>query len=236
MRGRILMIGAAAAIVVAAACGDSNGPGGASSVAMNSNTVFVDYDTSLYGSEASEMQHTYESFGVQVHTFTAYDSATFDSIIGLAPILVFSEARAAMPESLSTGTLALIRHWVDSLGGVLVVNPEGDNIQLLDSLFNYALVLGSAQTVNPLDAAAAGTPFAGGPAQVFDNNGTFAIQQGSLPAGALPIYGNGTNIVVALIPQGRGAVVLLGWDWFNAAPHGSQDGGWVEVLRRSLGV
>jgi len=28
--------------------------------------------------------------------------------------------------------------------------------------------------------------------------------------------------------------VLIGWNWYNAAPHGSQDGGWLEILRRAL--
>lgn len=235
IRKRILPIGAAVAVAIAAACSDSTGPGGARSVALITNAIFVDYDTSNYSSEASELEHTLKSFGVQVNPITTYDSASFAAALAVSQALIVPEGFGAMPDSLASNTLALLRYWVDSSGGLLIVNPEPDNRGLLDSLFGYALLDGTDHTAYSLDAAAAtGTAFAGGPAVVWDNNGTYVLDVGSLPAGAKAIYTNGTDVQVVVIPEGRGVVVTLGWDWYNAAPHGSQDGGWIEILRRAL--
>jgi hypothetical protein len=30
-----------------------------------------------------------------------------------------------------------------------------------------------------------------------------------------------------------GAIIVIGWDWFNAVPRGGNDGGWVDVLGRA---
>lgn len=230
----VALVGALAVAAVVAACGDSTGPGGARSVALIVNSVFVDYDTADYGSEASEMEHTLRSFGVQINPITAYDSTTLAGVLATSQALIFPEAFSAIPESLSTGTLALIRDWVDSTGGVLIVVPESDNRALLDSLFGYTITGGSSHNTYDLGAGAAGTAFAGAASLVWDNDGTYVINAASLPVGAHVVYANGTDVVVSVIPQGRGVVVTLGWDWYNAAPHGSQDGGWIDALRRAL--
>jgi hypothetical protein len=44
------------------------------------------------------------------------------------------------------------------------------------------------------------------------------------------------DAAVLVIPQGAGFIIYMGWDWFNAAPFGSEDGGWVEVLARAAAV
>lgn len=235
MRDRILMIGAAAAIVVAAACGDSNGPGGASSVALLVNPNFVSYDTADYGSEGSEMEHTLRSFGVDVHPITAYDSVTIDSILSLSQAFVLPELNNAFQDSLTPATRALLRHWVDSSGGLLIFVSTNEALALLDSLWGHAITSGNSHNTYPLvGAAASGTAFAGGPSLVWDNDGTYLMDGATLPAGSHAVYAAGTDVAVSVTPQGRGAFVLIAWDWYNAAPHGSQDGGWIEVLKRAL--
>jgi hypothetical protein len=39
---------------------------------------------------------------------------------------------------------------------------------------------------------------------------------------------------VARIPYGAGKIIYLGWDWYNAAPRGTQDEGWRFVLDRAV--
>src|SRR5207248_269999 len=87
-------------------------------------------------------------------------------------------------------------------------------------------------------AAAAGTPFAGGPATLPINlNAVDTVLTSSLPSSqTLPITStviyqdsNG-NAAVTLIKYGDGFIVILGWDWFDAQPVGTQDGGWLAVL------
>jgi hypothetical protein len=100
-----------------------------------------------------------------------------------------------------------------------------------------------------LDAsAAAGTVFEGGPATLPQNQPcggggcTTGVLASSLPPGSKIIYkdANGTA-VVALIPPtgsvtGEGNIVIFGWDWFDAFPIGTADGGWQEVLDRAASI
>lgn len=39
---------------------------------------------------------------------------------------------------------------------------------------------------------------------------------------------------VADIPFGAGQIVYLGWDWYDGAPDGSQDNGWLKVLKSAI--
>jgi len=45
---------------------------------------------------------------------------------------------------------------------------------------------------------------------------------------------NGSNAAVAVIPYGTGHIVVLGWDWFDAVPLGTLNGGWVDVFFNGL--
>jgi cysteine-rich repeat protein len=51
-----------------------------------------------------------------------------------------------------------------------------------------------------------------------------------LPDGGRAIYGQESAAMVAHFDEGFGQVVFLGWDWFDAAPLGPVDGGWLGVL------
>ena len=71
--------------------------------------------------------------------------------------------------------------------------------------------------------------------RIWEADGVYLIDPSYLPGEAQIIYqGANDGVAVAIVPRGRGAVIFIGWDWYNAAPHGSQDGGWIEVLRRAL--
>jgi len=223
---------------LAIACGESNGPGGPSSVALLTNTAFVQYDTADYAAEASELEFTIRGFGIAVAPVIAYDSAAIAAVLSSNPVFVVPEQEIrAFVDSLTPGAKQALRHFVDSLGGVLILcNDFNDRaLSLVDTLFGHSMAPGFSDFNYPLSGGSAGTPFAGGPTIVWDNDGTYAIEGTSLPAAARIIYqGAGSGVVVASIPQGRGTIVLLAWDFYNAEPHGSQDGGWIEVLRRAM--
>jgi hypothetical protein len=66
---------------------------------------------------------------------------------------------------------------------------------------------------------------------------TSVIGRGSLPSGSKTIYaGDEVNdqAIVSKIPYSSGSIYVLGWNWNNAAPQGSQDGGWNLLLQKIL--
>lgn len=220
-----------------AGCGDSSGPGSPSSVALLTHTSFVEYDTADYAAESSELEFTIRSYGIAVAPIAAYDSTT---IAGLSQHAAFvvpeQEVGNSLVDSLGAGALTVLRRFVDSGGGALVVVPDDAGRALIDTLFGYALDRWfNASNYQLVTGNSNGTAFAGGPSQIWDNDGTYALDPTTLPPGARIIYqaANGA-VAVGVIPQGRGAIILLGWDWYNAEPHGSQDGGWIEAFRRAL--
>jgi hypothetical protein len=83
-----------------------------------------------------------------------------------------------------------------------------------------------------------GTPFANGPATLPINlNAVDTVLPGSLPssqtqpvASKVIYQDEAGNAVVAQIGYGNGNILILGWDWFDATPVGSQDGGWLALL------
>lgn len=225
------------ALAGAAACGDSSGPG-VGPVALLTNPVWVDYDTSLTGSEASNMEFTIKSFTLIVRQVNANDSTSLATAFSGAGVLVVPEERNTdFTTTLTAGAKTVLRRFVEVNGGVLVIVPDSRGLVLLDTLFNYAIVGGFAGDSGILNAtAAAGTPFAAGPAVLPDNNRIYYFDPTTLPTGGKAVYRDTLNASasVAYIPQGNGVVVLIGWDWFDAMPKGAQDGGWIEALRRAL--
>lgn len=236
--GRSLVCAALlAAAAAGGACGDSSGPARPSSVALLTNSEFVQYDTSTYEAEASELEFTIRGFGIPVTPVLAYDSASLLGTLAHNPVFVVpeGEGNSEFADSLSHGTYAALRAWVDS-GGVMIAVPDFAGAQLVDSVFGYALSGGSSSRSFALKSStASGTPFEGGPTRLWENDGVYLIDPDYLPPEAQIVYqGVAGGVAVAIIPRGRGALIFLGWDWYNAAPHGSQDGGWIEVLRRAL--
>lgn len=101
---------------------------------------------------------------------------------------------------------------INALIGTSVVARESDSAPFFRSLL------------------ASSTSFDDDPISIPINDASDSLDTASLPLGALSIYTNATQCLVAVLPYGAGRVVFLGWDWWNAAPVGSQDGGWLQVL------
>jgi hypothetical protein len=232
---------AVTAAFAAAACGDSSGPGGGSVVLFVSPT-YSQYDTADIGSEASEIEFTLKELGVTVTQQLAIDSASLATALRTTGVFIIPEQELrGLTLDLTNGAKTALRRFVDTTGGTLILNSDGGGnaFALLDTLFNYAILdgAGTATGYYPLNAtAAAGTSFAGGPSVLYDADATYSLDSASLPTGAKIIYrdpGSG-SVALAAIPQGRGVVVVLAYDWYNAEPHGAQGGGWATALRNAV--
>jgi hypothetical protein len=78
------------------------------------------------------------------------------------------------------------------------------------------------------------SPFVNGPPEISLNSDVYTLFTSSLPDLARNIYGATDESAVTLIPLGAGKIIYLGWNWFDAAPNGIQDGGWVETLANAI--
>ena len=82
--------------------------------------------------------------------------------------------------------------------------------------------------------AAKGTTFAGNKGHIDSNNGTFYQLTSSLPDNALSLYTVDDQSAVTAIPWGKGQIIFLAWDWYDAKPDFDQNGGWLDVLASAV--
>jgi hypothetical protein len=216
-------------------------PAGAANVALFFNPSFVDTATDGSG-EAYNVQQGLIAQGHTVTTFTGTSAAALSAALVGKSVLVIPELQngnlSPVLDKNASLTLAL---FVDNGGTLVMFDPGvGDPLAVLNQSFPQFKLTSDGGAVGTISktAAAAGTPFASGPATLTTNlNAVDTIKADSLPSSAtLPlsshiIYADGNgNAAVTLIQYGGGNIVIFGWDWFDAAPVGGQDGGWLSVL------
>ncbi len=200
-------------------------------VAVFVDPAYIDMATGSTGAEGVTVQASLTNLGYTITTFTDIASAAATNSVLLFPE---QEVKSLAPY-LTSASKAALSNFV-AQGGLMVVHGgETGAGSLINAVFGLAVTesaqLGSGP-VYSLSGQAAGTVFADGPASVPCNNGTSTLT--GLPTGALSIYENAGLSAVALIPFGGGTIVFLGFDWYNAAPMGTQDGGWLQVLARAV--
>jgi hypothetical protein len=197
--------------------------------ALLANTAYVDYIAGNSDAEASNVQASLESFGFTVNTFTDISAAGLTAALAGAQILAMPEFEMSDPTpALTAPARAAIVSFVEN-GGTLLVFYPATAYTFVNTLFGYALTGGVGTAPFAINAAAAaGTSFQGGPASIPSLSATSITSGASLPLGSRQVYGGS---VVTVIPRGAGDIILIGWDWFDAAPTGAQDGGWVAVLK-----
>lgn len=211
-------------------------------VALFANTSYVDYWTAGPNPEyfeASNLEATLNVMGRSVDTFTGITASDFKAAVKGKDILVIPELEYAdLDADLDAGARTAIANFVSS-GGTLIIHTDAaisnNCITLLNSTFGYSLSSGAwtgPYNLNTTDAA--GTVFATGPVSLPLNNGTWDLSTASLPLGTLSIYDDGSSTAVAMIPYDDGMIIIICWDWYDAVPTGSQDGGWLEVLYRAM--
>jgi len=204
--------------------------GGDSDVVVFDDPSFVD----TFGSSSSEsdnVQASLTSLGFTVTTFTGVTGAQWSAALaGGSTLLIPEQEINALAPYLEPAAIAALQTFVAS-GGGLIINGSGFNAaHLLNTVFGFSLAEQSIGSTTTKTAAAAGTEFADDIAFLNGNNATYGLASFSLPSGALSIYQSGGVATVALMGYGSGQIAYLGYDWFEAAPVGYQDGGWIPAL------
>jgi uncharacterized repeat protein (TIGR01451 family) len=195
--------------------------------------AFVDTGgPSQTGGESDNVQASLAYLGHTVSTFTGIDAADFTAALAGQDVLLIPELENGdLGAALSPAAKIVIAEFVAGGGGLIIHGRSIYDANFLNEVFEFATVSAAANGSNVRTARAVGTAFEGGPTPIPFNNTTNTLVWGSLPAGSSIIYNDdNANATVALMFYGLGQVVYLGWDWDNAAPVGSQDGGWLTVL------
>lgn len=205
-------------------------------VAVFDDAAYVDTSGGI-SDESDTIQAALTAAGHTVQTFSGITKADFLAGLSGAAVLVIPELENGdLNAALSTSARTLLQDFVQGGGGLIVAGDSGSNdTALLNAILGATIADGGASGLSTIGGAASGTPFAGGPATLPNNNQVSTLLSASLPAGARRIYTSpGANTTVALMNDGFGRAAYLGWDWFDGAPLGSQDGGWNDVLNRAV--
>jgi hypothetical protein len=154
-------------------------------------------------------------------TEAAWRAATSGVDAVVVPELEIADLSAALDENAEQAVVDYV-----ASGGTLIVQGNATRAALL--VFGFGLVATAGAPGTLSDTLSPGTRFAFGPPTLPQLSDTTAIS--GLPG----IYTGAAAPVVGRASFGAGRIVHLGWDWFNAAPLGTEDGGWNEVLRRAV--
>ena len=228
------ILAALALTAALAACGsDSSGPNPSDHPA--GLLVAGDFDVEDYGSEASDLMFALQQAGFPLDTTSAMDSTSIAALLAGKDIIFLPE----VTPTFDAGTQTILKAFVDN-GGTIVAVGGYDHVDWLNTAFGWSLSTGdgwSSRLPLPKAPGAAGTPFADGPASIPANDGGSNLTKASLPGTALVAYrgeeGDTTQAAVAILPSGTGRVIYFGWDWYDGAPYGLQDGGWRKLLALS---
>ncbi|MFQ5613929.1 MAG: DUF11 domain-containing protein [Anaerolineae bacterium] len=209
-------------------------------VAVFDDPAYVDTANFLNESESDNVQASLSiSLTHTVSTFTGTTATDFSNGLAGQDILLIPELENGdLAAALSVTATGVISNFVANGGGLIIhgahsitesVNAPG----FLNQVFGFSI--SSVGTLESgfvtIDAtAAAGTAFATAPSAIANPDTVQYLLSNSLPAGSRVIYDTPFGAGVILMPFGSGQIVFLGWDWFNAAPTGTRDDGWVAVL------
>ena len=206
----------------------------AANVALFADTAYVDYNPPNTSSEAYNMQVALTSMGHTVTPFTGTTLAAWTTALAGAQVLVVPEQEVSqIAGNLDAATVTAIQGFVSG-GGIVIVGEDYQSTMFLNNVFGYSILQGGSAD-STRTAAAASTVFAAGPLLLANNNATNGYVTSSLPAGALCAYANGTDCMVFQINLGSGRIFQLGYDFYNAVPNGTQDGGWNTALALASG-
>lgn len=234
MRTLCFRAGLVGLALLASGCGDEEGSGpntGAVHVALFANDTYVDWDTTDYGSEASNLYFAFRARGFKVDTFTNTDSAEVAGILAAHDVVVFPENEGSTYTGVPAGTWKAVKAWADT-GGTVVAFAD---FTYLNAAFSWTLAGGDSWDDGaPYERteAADDTPF-DGPETIPGHSATNTIDSASLPGSAVIVYSgyNGSpDAGVAILPVGTGRMVYFGWDYYDGVPKGVHDGGWYQLL------
>ncbi|WP_413206340.1 FecR domain-containing protein [Rhodospirillum sp. A1_3_36] len=232
----------AAVTVAAVADAPSLTVGGEGGLISSGSIVVFDNDTYVDSSpdgsseaEADNLFLTFQDNGHAVSKLTAFDESSLTAALANADVFAIpelGEGRSSWVDALTEGAKAAIRNYVSN-GGTLIVmgaHSSGD-ADLLNDLFDFSLTHVAVPGASTKTEAAAETVFSSTASTIPWLNATRGFTTSTLPSGSTSIYTNGAVTTVALMSYGTGQISYLGADWYNTAPNGTQDGGWLDVLK-----
>jgi len=202
--------------------------------------------------EASNVEAALESFGANVTTFEDTDSESISDVLAANQALVLPEPEnGAYSDAFDGNAMGEIRDFV-RIGGRLVIFMARRDYTLgfLNDTFGWSIEEGTALPGDEPDGSflpaaltayahneidSEGTPFETGTDTLLPFHLTLAVSISTLPIRSLSMYDDeGDASAVAALPYGNGWVVILGWDWYDAAPLGSKDSGWNPALHDAI--
>lgn len=217
-----------------------SGVGSPERIAIFYNPSYVDTSASSSG-EAHVLRQALLAKGYAVESFAGVDVTAIETALDDADVLVIPELElASLAPALLTDARNVIRSFVESGRGLILLGHSGGrDVDLFNAVFGTSAVASGTTTVGASKTQAAlGTTFDDGPASLPALDATSPWRTSMLPPGALSLYEVEHSGVlhshVSILSQGYGVVVVLAFDWFNAVPVGTQDGGWDEMLSRAV--
>ncbi len=206
--------------------------------------LFFDVTYTFINGSTAEGNGVQRALAAAGHTVTTFAGTSTDAWMNATKgvdVLVIPElGKTAGAPPLSPGAMFFVKNFVSN-GGTLIVDGGSNgahSTELIDALFDQALVQVASTAASTPTASVAGTTYEGGDSSLPDNSDTGALGHASLPTFAESFYNNlAGDLTVAGFQYGQGQVIWLGWDWFDALPPpGNYDGGWNDTLYRSVSL
>lgn len=204
-------------------------------------TKHVDYDPADAWSEASNIEAFLKSIKnlkvslLKDFTVSALHSALSEHRVLVVPTLDNGD----IAKEAAQGILPQIKEFVQYGGTLITFYPQDELQNFLNTAFHFNIKTTSTSTNGKYkfhSSEAQGTPFSAALDNLDHNQYMRSLVHTSLPPEAKVIYSDSNdNSVVSLIPVGQGNVIVLGWDWSQAAPVGKADGGWLKILELAIG-
>lgn len=240
---RHLSIAAVALALLVPGCGDNDRTTNVTVTDLSKPPVLlfaaqsvVNFVPGNANAEGSNLVRTFESLGRRVGLLYDLDPASFAlRIQGRSILAIPDQALATFDTALTgaPGSRGVVVEFVQG-GGIFMVFRPDTGLDCINNTFFFSLASGGLSLPIALEPGFAGTIFDGAPATLPNNNAVSTVDDATLPAGSIVVYADANgDAAVVLIPFGQGWIALFGWDWFDAAPVGSQDGGWLDVLDRT---
>lgn len=212
-------------------------------IAIFFNSSFVDTAESYMG-EATNVRDSLQSLGYTVTLFTDYTESGFNSALVNKNVLIIPEMeKGNLINYLSIGARSVIIDFVNNGGTLLLFGDyHGYSENLLNALYSgysYSTpgcTFSNSSFAFQKTAATTGTVYESGPTNLPDPSATCPLYTSTLPAGTKVYYTDSTGTKAALFSkqEGTGQIVRIAWDWYSAAPTGSYNGGWLDVLNRIM--
>ena len=204
-------------------------------VALFDDPRYVDRASGGVSAEASNLQASLQSLGVTVSTFTNFLDATNPAV----PIFIPELEIADLANGLDLASRAGLRNQVAG-GGFLVVFGSNLSANRCARLLNTVFGFNIEQDTNAIGwnflrtGDVVGTEFTNAPAVLAGPNAARAFWIPSLPTDTRSLYAASNWTAVAWMAFENGRILYLGWDWYNADPVGTQDGGWLSLLQQTV--